>query len=199
MSGGSLQKCCGFIIVGINHFTECRENPLVTVWEMLINPLKSSTKVVLTLSVGPADYLHKRRTICRVSLKHERTTAQLNCDRQVHTYCMTAWSCGIMDTHAAKIHYCKFSKIAIVGRLWGLHYLLKASIGYQRRLCVFGGRGHRLCVFGGICVDMWRLVHQWSFLLFWQSFNCFGRVVHCWYSLVMLHVFPVTLQETRAT
>jgi len=127
----------------------------VTVWEMLINPLKSSTKVVLSLSVGPADYLHKRRTICRVSLKHERTTAQLNCDRQVHTYGMTARSCGITDMHAAKIHYCKFSKIAIVGRLWGLHYLLKASIGYQRRLCVFGGRGHRLCVFGGICVDMW--------------------------------------------
>ena len=25
----------------------------------------------------------------------------------------------------------------------------------------------RLYVFGGLCVDMWRLVHQWWFLLFW--------------------------------
>ena len=46
-----------------------------------------------------------------------------------------------------------------------------------RRLCVFGGHG--LCVFGGFCVDMWRLVHQRSFLLF----DCFWRLVHCWYSL----------------
>ena len=30
-----------------------------------------------------------------------------------------------------------------------------------------GRRG--LCVFGKLCVDMWRLVHQWSFLLF----DCF--------------------------
>ena len=36
----------------------------------------------------------------------------------------------------------------------------------------------RLCVFGGLCVDMWRLVHQWSFLLFWLSFDCFWRLVH---------------------
>jgi len=36
-----------------------------------------------------------------------------------------------------------------------------------------------LCVFGGLCVDMWRLVHQWSFLLF----HCFWQLVHCWYSL----------------
>ena len=41
----------------------------------------------------------------------------------------------------------------------------------------------RLCVFGGLCVDMWRLVHQWSFLLFWLSFDCFWRLVDCWYSL----------------
>ena len=43
-----------------------------------------------------------------------------------------------------------------------------------------------LRVFGGLCVDMWWLVHQWSFLLFWLSFNffdCFWRLVHCWYSL----------------
>jgi len=45
---------------------------------------------------------------------------------------MTARSCGIMATHAAKIYYCKFSKIAIVGQLWGTQYLLKDSIGYQR-------------------------------------------------------------------
>jgi len=30
---------------------------------------------------------------------------------------------------------------------------------------------------------MWRLVHQWSFLLFWLPFDCFWRLVHCWYSL----------------
>ena len=40
----------------------------------------------------------------------------------------------------------------------------------------------RLCVFGGLCVDMWRLVHQWSFCC-WLSFDCFWRLVHCWYSL----------------
>ena len=41
----------------------------------------------------------------------------------------------------------------------------------------------RLCVFGGLCVDMWRLVHQWSFFAVWLSFGCFWRLVHCWYSL----------------
>ena len=30
---------------------------------------------------------------------------------------------------------------------------------------------------------MWRLVHQWSFLLFWLSFDCFWRLVHCWYTV----------------
>jgi len=43
-----------------------------------------------------------------------------------------------------------------------------------------------LCVFGGLWVDMWRLVHQWSFLLFllyFDCFDCFWRLVHCWYSL----------------
>ena len=30
------------------------------------------------------------------------------------------------------------------------------------------------------CVDMWRLVHQWSFLLFWLSFDCFWMYgIHC--------------------
>ena len=54
--------------------------------------------------------------------------------------------------------------------------------GQAKRLCVFGGRGRGLRVFGGLCVDMWRLVHQWSFLLFWLSFDCFDcfwRLVHC--------------------
>ena len=37
----------------------------------------------------------------------------------------------------------------------------------------------RLCVFGGLCVDMWRLVHQWSFFAVWLSFDCFWRFVHC--------------------
>jgi len=32
---------------------------------------------------------------------------------------------------------------------------------------------------GTVLVDMWRSVHQWSFLLFWLSFDCFWRMVHC--------------------
>jgi len=28
-----------------------------------------------------------------------------------------------------------------------------------------------------VLVDMWQLVHQWSFLLFWLSFDCFWRLV----------------------
>ena len=46
---------------------------------------------------------------------------------------------------------------------------------------------------GTVLVDMWRLVHQWSFLLLWLSFDCFclflpvldcfWRLVHCWYCL----------------
>jgi len=35
-----------------------------------------------------------------------------------------------------------------------------------------------LCVLGGLCVDMWRLVHQWSFLLFWLSF---GTIFDCFW------------------
>ena len=38
----------------------------------------------------------------------------------------------------------------------------------------------RLCVFGGLWVDMWRLVHQWSFF---AVFTVFWRLVHYWYSL----------------
>jgi len=44
----------------------------------------------------------------------------------------------------------------------GYSYLRILHIGRHR--CWRG-----LCVFGGLCVDMWRLVHQWSFLLFWQK------------------------------
>jgi len=36
-----------------------------------------------------------------------------------------------------------------------------------------------VCVFGGLCVDMWQLVHQWSFFAVWLSFDCFWRMVHC--------------------
>jgi len=35
-----------------------------------------------------------------------------------------------------------------------------------------------LCVFGGLWVDMWRLVHQWSFLLFWLSLDCFWPLLY---------------------
>jgi len=47
-------------------------------------------------------------------------------------------------------------------------------------LCVFGGRG--LCVFGGLCVDMWRLVHQRSFFAV-TVLDCFWRLVHCCYTV----------------
>jgi len=54
-------------------------------------------------------------------------------------------------------------------------------------LCVFGGRGRGLCVFGGLCVDVWRLVHQWWFLLFdcfWLFLATGTLLVYCsWYSL----------------
>jgi len=36
---------------------------------------------------------------------------------------------------------------------------------------------------GTLLVDMWRLVHHWSFLLFWLSFDCFWRLVHCSYTV----------------
>jgi len=60
-------------------------------------------------------------------------------------------------------------------------------------------------IVGTVLVDMWRLVQQWSFWLFWLfltvftvfddwytnghlsavwlSFDCFWRLVHCWYSI----------------
>ena len=45
----------------------------------------------------------------------------------------------------------------------------------------------RLCVFGGLCVDMWRLLHQWSFFCCLTVFDYFWlflwRLVHCSYSL----------------
>jgi len=52
----------------------------------------------------------------------------------------------------------------------------------RKRLCVIvysdGGRG--LCVFGGLCVDMWRLVHQYSFFC---CFDCLLTVFDDWYSV----------------
>ena len=40
---------------------------------------------------------------------------------------------------------------------------------------------------GTVLVNLWRLVHQWSFLLFWLYFDCFLTIgtllVHGWYSL----------------
>ena len=35
--------------------------------------------------------------------------------------------------------------------------------------------------------DMWRLVHQWSFLLF----DCSWRLVHCWYTVVLFDIYNV--------
>ena len=38
---------------------------------------------------------------------------------------------------------------------------------------------------GTVLVDIVTTVHQWSFLLFWPSFDCFDcfwLLVHCWYS-----------------
>ena len=35
---------------------------------------------------------------------------------------------------------------------------------------------------------MWRLVHQWSFLMFWLSFDCFWRLLHRWYTVVTVLV-----------
>jgi len=52
---------------------------------------------------------------------------------------------------------------------------------------VYSDSGRVLCVFGGLCVDMWRLVHQRLFLCCFDClltvFDCFRRLVHCWYSL----------------
>ena len=36
---------------------------------------------------------------------------------------------------------------------------------------------------GTVLVDLWRLVHQWSFFLFWLSFDCFWRLVHRCYTV----------------
>jgi len=148
---------------------------------MLINPLKSSTKVVLSLSVGPADYLHKRRTICRVSLKHERTTAQLNCDRQVHTYGMTARSCGITDMHAAKIHYCKFFKNCYRGSFVGValftegfHRLPKAA------LCIRRTRTQTLCIRRNLCRHV---TDDWYIISHFCCFDSLLTVFDEWYTV----------------
>ena len=47
----------------------------------------------------------------------------------------------------------------IIGLDWtGLDWIYLAVVGQ------FIGDGQRLCVFGGLCVDMWRLIHQWFWL-----------------------------------
>jgi len=53
----------------------------------------------------------------------------------------------------------------------------------------------RLCVFGGLCVDMWQLVHQWWFLLFWLSFDCFWRMVH--WTNRQKHSKPLVYQSSQ--
>jgi len=53
----------------------------------------------------------------------------------------------------------------------------------------------RLCVFGGLCVDMWRLVHRWWFLLFWLSFDCFWRMVH--WNNRQRHSKPLVYQSSQ--
>jgi len=45
------------------------------------------------------------------------------------------------------------------------------------------GTRKRLCVFGGLCVAMWRLVHQWSFFCCLTVFDCFWRLVHYCYTV----------------
>ena len=66
-----------------------------------------------------------------------------------------------------------------------LRCLLTTYRGFVYSVDADGGRGRELCVFGGLCVDMWQLVHQWSFLLSWLSFDCFWLflLVRGWYSL----------------
>ena len=60
--------------------------------------------------------------------------------------------------------------------------------------------------FGTVLVDLWRLVHQWLFLLFWLSFDCFWRLVHCWYSLgrhvmigtpIVIFAIPTVYQSSK--
>ena len=50
--------------------------------------------------------------------------------------------------------------ISILYCIWGSFHVLYSADGGRRRV---------LCVFGGFYVDMWRLVHQWSFfaVCFW--------------------------------
>jgi len=65
----------------------------------------------------------------------------------------------------------------------------------------------RLCVFGGLCVDMWRLVHQQSFLLVLLSFDCFWRLVHSLYTVGtvlvdlwrLVHQWSKTIKNSQKT
>jgi len=83
------------------------------------------------------------------------------------------------------------------------HSLDGSTVSTRKRLCVFGTfcavwlcfdcfwrLVHRWYTIGTVLVDLWRLVHPWSFLLFWPAFDCFWLfltigtlLVHCWYSL----------------
>ena len=78
---------------------------------------------------------------------------------------------GVKTPEIHAPYYCSYKLID-----WDMFYFhsLDGSTTTRKRLCVFGGRGRGrgLCVFGGLCVDMWRLVHQWPFMLFWLSFDC---------------------------
>ena len=47
-----------------------------------------------------------------------------------------------------------------------------------------------LCVFGGLCVDMWRLVHQWSFFLLFDCFWLFLTIGTLWYSACAIPKLP---------
>jgi len=58
-----------------------------------------------------------------------------------------------------------------------------------------GGRGRGLSVFSGLCVDMWQLVHQWSLLLFWLSFDCFDD----WYSVPFVKNSQKTVKQRKMT
>jgi len=53
-------------------------------------------------------------------------------------------------------------------------------------LCVFGERGRRtrtLCIRRSLCRHVTIGTSMVIFLLFWLSFDCFWRLVHCWYTI----------------
>jgi len=65
-------------------------------------------------------------------------------------------------------------------------------------LCVFGGRGRGRgrWVFGGLCVDMWQLVHQWSFFAVWLFLTVFDD----WYTVgTLLNVMSFKMRAERTS